>query len=350
MEIKDIKSVIKKLVKTLLKILKEIKSLPNVWLYILMSLILTIIFFIFTFPYSSLIRHQLQMIGDSIGRSSEIGEVNFNLFTGAGIEGMTIVLKDGSEITFQNVELNMSILPALFSNSFNGKIIINNIKYSKDKTSINMVARSDFNLKFNSISEFPVNGKIKLDLQNVIVNGITVKEFDIPPVRFTSITADASLLKKKITIESLNASGPDIKGSINGSIMAAQSFQQSQLNLNIIVDSSSPFLANYRILLNKWIDSTNKIQLTIRGSMANPNIDALGQKNDSGTSVDTRIDSRVNPAEQRRVNPVEQRFEQRNNRRPAPNPPAPSAIRSQPVEQFVPPEPNKPLNSEGEED
>jgi hypothetical protein len=342
MEIKDIKSTIIKSAKTLLKILKDIKTLPNVWLYILMSFILTIIFFIFTFPYSSLIRNQLQTIGDSIGRSTEIGEVNFNLFTGAGIDSMAIVLRDGSEITFQNIDLNMSIFPALLSNSLNGSITINNIKYSKDKTSINMVASSDFNLKFNSMSEFPANGKIKLDLQNVIANGITVKEFDIPPVRFTSITADASILKKKITIESFNASGPDIKGSINGSIMAAQSFQQSQLNLNIIVDSSSPFLENYRILLNKWIDNANKIQLTLRGSIANPNIEASGQKNDSGTGVDTRIDSRVIPAEPR--------FEQRNNRRPAPNPPVPPAVKGQPAQQYVPPEPVRAINPDEEDE
>ena len=308
MEIKNIKTVIIKSIKTLLKILKEIKTLPNVWLYIILSVILTVIFFIFTFPYGSLIRNQLQNIGENIGRSAEIGEVSFNLLTGTNIDTMTIILKDGSEITFQNMDLDIGIFSALFSNSIKGDLQINNLKYEKDKTSINMVAKSDFSLKFNSMSEFPSNGKIKLDLQNIIANGITIKDFGIPPVRFTSITADASILKKKITIETLNASGPDIKGNINGSILPAPTFQQSQLNLNIVVDSSSPFLENYRILLNKWIDNTNKIQLTIKGSISNPNIDAQGQKNDATPTIDSRNDSRVTP------------MEQRTNRKPAFNP------------------------------
>ncbi len=216
----------------------------------------------------------------------------------------------------------MGIFSALFSNSFNGDIRISNLKYEKDKTSINMVVKSDFSLKFNSMSEFPSNGKIKLDLQNIIANGITIKEFGIPPVRFTSIIADASILKKKITIETFNASGPDIKGNINGFVMPGPSFQQSQLNLNIVVDSSSPFLENYRILLNKWIDNTNKIQLTIRGSISNPNIETLGQKNDATPGVDSKIDSRVTP------------MEQRNNRRPALNPPP--MVRPQPASPPVP--------------
>jgi hypothetical protein len=342
MEIKDIKHIIIKILRSIKSILKEIRTLPNVWLYIVLSVILTIVFFIFTFPYSALIRNQLQIIGESIGRSADIGDISFNLFTGAKIDNMTIVFKDGAEISFQNTELDMSIFSALISNTIKGYIRINNVKYGKDKTSINIVAKSDFNLKFNSMSEFPANGKIKLDLQNVIANGITIQGFDIPPVRFSSITADATILKKKITIEAFNASGPDIKGSISGFIMITQSFQQSQLNLNIVLDSSSPFLENYKVLLNKWIDSANKIQLTVRGSISNPNIDAQGQKNENSSNVDSRTESRVDP----RVNPMEQR----NSRKPALNPPPirPQAA-PQVIPQNIPNEPNVDINPDQQE-
>ncbi len=333
MEIKDIKSVLKKSAKTILKFLRDIRSLPNFWHYVLMSVVLTVILFIFTFPYGSLVKIRLQTIGESLGRSAEIGDVGFNFFTGANIDSMTIALKDGAEITFQNIDLDIGIFSALLGDSLTGEIKINNIKFSGEKTSVGMVARSDFDLKFGSMSEFPNSGKIKLELQNVVANGINVKEFNIPPVRFTSIIADISIIKRKITIESFNASGPDIKGSINGSITAAQSFQQSQLNLNITVDSSSPFLENYRILLSKWIDSSNKIQLTIRGSIASPNIEATGQKSDINPVVEPGSESRVNPAEQR-------------NKRPVPHRPVPPAISPKTAQHAVPPEPNKPVGSE----
>ncbi len=68
--------------------------------------------------------------------------------------------------------------------------------------------------------------------------------------------------------------------------------------------------------MNKWIDNTNKIQLTIKGSISNPNIDALGQKNDATPTIDSRNDSRVTP------------MEQRTNRKPALNP---VPVKPQPV-------------------
>ncbi|MBN2402863.1 MAG: type II secretion system protein GspN [Spirochaetes bacterium] len=326
MEIKNIKHIINKIIKRLTIILKEIKTLPNAWLYVILSVILTFTFFIFTFPYSTLIRNQLQTMGENIGRSAYIGEVDFSFFGDTDINNITIILKDGSEINLNNINLDIGIFSVLLKNTVNGNAQINNIKYEKDKTSINMVAKSDFDLRLSSISEFPANGRIKLDMQNIIANGITVKGFDIPPVRFTSITANAGIIKKKITIESFNASGPDIKGSISGTIMLAQSFPQSQLNLNIVIDSSSSFLENYRILLNKWIDSSNKIQLTIRGSISNPNIDALEQKNEAGSNPGS---SGINARPESGGDPGTDWMEKKNGRRPIVDPPVKPEVNRQ---------------------
>ena len=328
MNIKDIKSLIIKFLKKLFLIIKDIKTLPNVWLYIILSVVLTLIFFIFTFPYNTLIRNQLQKAGETLGRSAEIGDINFNLVTGANISSMTIFLKDGAEVNFQTIDLDAGFISAILKNVLKGKIQINNIRYEKDKTSISMVAGSEFDLEFNSMSESPSNGRIKLDLQNVIAKGITIKGFDIPPVRFSSIYTEANIVKKKINIETFQISGPDLTGSISGYIMSAQTFQQSQLNLNITVDSSSPFLENYRILLNKWIDSSNKIQLTVRGSVSNPVLNPLEQRNGTGNDPDIKFDEGLRPG----INPVEKT----NMRRPSVNPVIPATVMPQPVQQFGP--------------
>ncbi|MFH0976669.1 MAG: type II secretion system protein GspN [Spirochaetota bacterium] len=278
---------ITKIFKKIIPFLKEVKKLPNVWSYILLSLFLTVIFFIFTFPYSSLIRNQLQSLGENIGKSANIGEIDFNLLTDSKIESMTITFKDGAELTLTDVDFNIGIISFLIGNTISGDIQIKNLKYEKEKEKITVSGRSDFDLKFNSMSEFPANGRIKLDLKNITANGLIIKEFDIPPVRFSSITADINIAKKKISIDEFKAAGPDIKGSINGSVIVAQFFNQSQLNLNIIIDSSSPFIENYKILLSKWIDNSNKIQLAVKGSISNPRIDSAEEKN-TGTIPEPR--------------------------------------------------------------
>ena len=328
MEPKDIKLILSKFLKKIFLIIKDIKTLPNVWLYIILAIVLTGIFFIFTFPYNTLIRNQLQKAGETMGRSAEIGDINFNLLTGANISSMTIFLKDGSELNFQDIDLDTGIISALLKKTLKGRIQVNNIKYGKDKTSISMVAGSDFNLEFNSFSESPSNGKIKLNLQNVIAKGLTIKGFDIPPVRFSSIYAEATIVKKKINLDAFQVSGPDLKGSIDGTIMLTQSFLQSQLNLNITIDSSSPFLENYRILLSKWINSANKIQLTVRGSASNPVVTPLSQKNETSTDTDLKFDEGLGPG----INPVEKM----NIRRPVANPVNKAMVKPQPVQQFGP--------------
>lgn len=286
MEIKKIKYIIANLLKNFFVIFKESKSLPHVWSYILLSILLTFIFFIFTFPYNALIRNQLQTMGENIGRSIDIGKIDFSLLGSSDIDTLTLILKDGSEISMQNINFNIGIFSALLMNSVSGEMQINNIKYDKEKTTLNGVLRSDFNLKFVSFSEFPASGRIKLELQNIIANGFTIKEFDIPSVRFTSITADMNIAKKKITIDNFKAAGPDLKGNIAGFVTVANFFLQSQLNLNIIIDSTSSFLANYKILLGKWIDDTNKIQLSVKGSISNPRVDAMVQRTETSPRIE----------------------------------------------------------------
>lgn len=286
MEIKKIKYIIANLFKKFFVIFKESKSLPHVWSYILLSIILTFVFFIFTFPYNALIRNQLQTMGENIGRSIDIGKIDFSLLGSSDIDTLTLILKDGSEISMQNINFNIGIFSALLMNSVNGEMKINNIKYDKEKTTLNGVLSSDFNLKFVSFSEFPASGRIKLELQNITANGLTIKGFDIPSVRFTSIAADMNIAKKKISIDNFKAAGPDLKGNITGFVTVANFFPQSQLSLSIIIDSTSSFLANYKILLGKWIDDSNKIQLSVKGSISNPRADAMEQRTETSPRID----------------------------------------------------------------
>jgi type II secretion system protein N len=332
MNIKDIKYIILKFIKKIIKILKEIKTLPNVWLYVTLAIVLTFVFFIFTFPYGVLIRNELQKFGENIGRSAYVGKIDFGLIGATKIDNMSIVFRDGAELTLQNMVLDINTISAYFTNSINGSLHIENIKFQKEKMSITLVAGAKFNLDFNSFSELPIDGSLKLELQNIIANGINIKEWDILPVRFTSIAADMNISKKKLTIGDCKISGPDIKGNITGSLVLAKFFQQSQLNLNIVIDSASPILSNYKSLLGGWIgiDETGNFKLLIRGSISNPNVDSSVRKNENVSSPNPE------PIEQKNVKRPRFNASPKQRTEPEPSQPQPDEDTPRPGSPFVP--------------
>ena len=273
MQTEDIKYYIIKFLRNTVRILKETKSLPNFWKYVLLAIVLTVFFLLLTFPYNMLIRNQLQTLGEKIGRNAYIGDINFSLIDNIKINEINLILKNSSEISLQNSDIDIGLFSAILQKSIKGNANIQNIKYTKDNTSINTVLNSDFDLNFNSFSEYP-NGELKVELQNIIANGITIQGFEIPPVRFSSVTAKLDILKNKVNINDIIFTGPDLRGRISGSMELANFLQQSLLNLNISIDSSSALLENYKILLERWIDDTNKIQLKDNGTISNPKINS----------------------------------------------------------------------------
>ncbi|MBN2038539.1 MAG: type II secretion system protein GspN [Spirochaetes bacterium] len=238
----------------------------------MLAVVCTFIFLLITFPYSTLTRNQLQAIADKIGKSSYIGDISFSLTDSTKIDEFNITLNNGSEINLQFANIDIGLFSALFNKSVKGNTFIQNIKYSQDKTTVNTVLNSDFDLDFESYSQYPSKGNINLVLQNTIANGISIQGFEIPPVRFSSINADLNINKNKVQIDDIIFTGPDLKGRISGSIELAKFFKQSRLNLNIIIDSSSAILENYKILLQSWIDDSKKIQLNINGTVSNPKV------------------------------------------------------------------------------
>jgi len=69
MELKLSKESLKKILNDFIVFFKEAGSLPNFWLYIILSIVLFIIFFITTFPYDVLLRNKLNETGGNFGKS-----------------------------------------------------------------------------------------------------------------------------------------------------------------------------------------------------------------------------------------------------------------------------------------
>jgi hypothetical protein len=268
-EKEDILPLLKKLLLNIRNILRDIKSTQGFWLYVALSFFLTLIFLIFNFPYDTLIRSEFQIIGENIGKSAYMGKMDFSLISNSKISDLSIILKDDSEINLNSIDLDAGILSVIISKSVKGSLQISSIKYKKNNIAVSGIAKSDFDLEFKSFNDYPA-GNIKIDLQNVVANGLNFKGFDIPGIRFSLINGAVSFEKNNMNINDLKFTGPDLKGNLSGSITLAKTFKQSQLNLNLSVDSSSTFLDNYKILLGDILDKSDKIQLSIKGTAGSP--------------------------------------------------------------------------------
>lgn len=276
MNIKHIKKIIIHTLKRIPEFLKETKSLPDFWLYIALAVLLTGFFMILTFPYEVLVRSQLQQMGESFGGGAYVGNIDIGLFGDSTINNMTLSRKDGAELEFKNINFNIGHLRALISKDINGDLSVEQMSYSNEKMSIKGNIESDLNMEFNSFSDYPVKGKIDTQFKNVSVNGVVIKGFDIPPVKFTTIKIEAVIMKGRVKIEKSNFSGPDINGSITGYIVLSGFFKRSQIDLNIEIDSSSALLDNYKILLGSLPNENGKIKINLKGTLDNPKIDIPG--------------------------------------------------------------------------
>lgn len=290
MDIKFSKETLKKIWGDIVSFIKGATSLPNFWAYILLSVILFIFFLFLTFPFDVLVRNMLNEQGGNLGKAVYIGEIDFNLSDSTNISSLTLILDDGSEFNFKNINMDIGLFAAVFSNELKGNLVITNLKYIKDKTSLKSVLNSEFDMEFSSYSEFPSSGEISLQLQNVELNGITIKGFDIPPIRFTIVDADLKLIKKNLSIKQLKLAGPDVSGNIKGEIVITKFAKNSRMNLNIEVDSSSPLLKNYEILLGGALAQNNKLTITVRGTIANPQVNLPQSMTREPETEDTEVE------------------------------------------------------------
>ena len=115
-----------------------------------------------------------------------------------------------------------------------------------------------------------------LELNGVSVKGLTIKGFDIPPVRFKTVTADLKISGSRIDIDDVIFMGKDLKGSVKGSITLTKFIKHSKVDLDVEIDSSSALLENYKILLGDKLTSDGKLKTKIKGTLTNPRVNIPG--------------------------------------------------------------------------
>lgn len=253
----------------------ETLKLPYAKTYIFLSVVLTVFFFIVTFPYEILIRNQVMKLEPVLGSSVTLGKIDFSLFNDTYIDEFSMGSREGSETFLKNITVNIAINPVttFINKTLRGTLSIQNLNYTNRDLVIRSLLNSDFDLRFDPQTGLPKNGNIEIKCDNVYVKGVKIKDFSIPPVRLTSIQGKAKVIDGNLSIESVKFLGSDLNGSMNGTVELKKFLNSSRMNLTIIINAESRILEDYKLLLSSFMDENSKqIKIIITGRINRPRI------------------------------------------------------------------------------
>lgn len=275
MNMSNYKIILKTYLNRLYNFLKEIVTVQYFWHYFVLSVVLVILFVFFTFPYEIIIQNQIKEVEQNIANYISIGKLKIHTITDSIAEDITIELKNGSEITLQNVLFNFTINPVsiFITHHYDGTITIHNLNINGEKLQIKTNADIVYDLIFNKQIPYPVDGNIVTTMKDVSVKGISIQGFEIPDINIAQIKSELVFEKgNTIKLKYLLFSGSEIRGNAYGTITLSNYFPNSSLNLIIQIDSQSSILEDYKVLLESMIKSgTKNITIKIMGTIGNPN-------------------------------------------------------------------------------
>ncbi|HSV98207.1 MAG TPA: type II secretion system protein GspN [Spirochaetota bacterium] len=254
-------------------------ALPYARLYIATALVLTAVFTVLGFPFDVLIRSELQKMEQRGLRSVIVGEIDFNVIGDSYIDSLILGTGTESEISMKDVRFDIAINPVttLVNKTLKGEIGVQDFRYADDSASFSCLLNSEFRLAADPASGVPRDGFLNIEIQNVSLKGITIKEFTIPAIRFTSIAMQSEIKKSEIHITKLEGAGPDIRGTVRGSIALAPYVRNSTLNLVIDIDTQSKLIQDYRMLLGGLAkNDEGLLRLTVSGSLQAPVVGVPG--------------------------------------------------------------------------
>ena len=273
-DITNIRNLIGNYFKIVIRIFRETVKLPKAKLYIFLSIVLVIFFIVITFPYEILIRNQIHKLETQLGSNINIGEIDFSFWDNIFMDNISISSRDGTDIMLRNLSIDLSLNPyTLFiKKTIRGDIAIQGMKYFRGEASADGIVRCQFDINMNT-----TNGFLNLDLQNVRINGVVIKGFDIPPVKFTSIQAETVIDNSELKINTFTFSGIDLRGRAQGAVTIAKLMRNSKINVSVDIDKNSRILNDYRILIGNYIGHDDNLKIELSGLISRPRFNFPGR-------------------------------------------------------------------------
>lgn len=262
------------------QLFRELLKLPYAKRYIALSLFLTILFAIITFPYEALIRKQLSKLEGNAVAGVSVAGLSFSVFDVAYFNNLQILFKDASQMNMRDTSINISINPfrIFINNRYNCDFQITGLKYTKDSTQIDCSASGNLSIKIDSKTGVPVDGFVKIMVQNAIIKIENINLGDqfgglpltLPGIKIPAIAFDSKITDGKMNISKMSFSGSQLKGDVTGIVTFDKFMQNSKLNLNISLDTESESISKFKDFIGKYIDKSNRLGISVEGTIANP--------------------------------------------------------------------------------
>ncbi len=284
MDLNSIKDFLKRFGSALRNFIRETVKLPWFKTYLLLAIVLTVFFVIITFPYNALITKQIKSLEGKAFKSIVLDGLDFSITGETVVNNAVIVLKSGDEVSLSGIFADFSVFSVL-SKNISGDIRSEGIRITSKKFISDFTASANLDLKIIDNKTLPVDGQIKINLNNVMlkVNEIQLPDsmgglpLKIKPVRITSLIMNSELSKGKISIRTFNVSGRDLKGTVTGEINLSSIFKNSKLELAVSVDGTSKIFDDYREILQSFMKN-NRLELKVSGTIARPRADFIKEK------------------------------------------------------------------------
>jgi len=266
---------------TVLKTLRGIFSLPHAGKYFILSLILTLMFIIITFPLDKIISKQLHQYEGKSLRTISVQDIKFRIFGEAGVGRTYIVLNNNDEVHLQKgvIALNKNPYRLLYKKNILSDFELNGLKYSSSRFNSTLSLNGNADVTLNPASPLPLKGIIKILVSSGVVNfneltfqgplgPMTIK---VDTINISAINCHLEFINDAVNIQRFDLTGDDLSGSVSGNIRIASFLPSSTLNLTININPDSAVLNNYRDLVLPLVRN-NSVTLFLRGTLGKPDV------------------------------------------------------------------------------
>ncbi len=304
MDIAQIKTAITAFFRRAIRMARSLASLPYFKTYLALSLVLTALFIVLTFPYGELITSRLKKMEGNAFTSIDIGYLDVGLIGDTTAEGISLVPPWGSELSIQSLVLDGNINPysLLVSKDYHGSVRLKNLSYTSERIAFDSNINCNYELKFKPEGSSIESGNIKtffenttLKLNDVEIPSAEGMKISLPLMRFSSIVLNSSLKNDTLNIQQMKMSGPDLKCSLSGTVTFAKMMANSRLNLSLTIDDDSPAIEKYKDLLGSFTNADGDIVLNFTGSISRPGIGKKGPESEPGPENESRPRRRTRP-------------------------------------------------------
>lgn len=254
---------------------RTLYDLPHSGKYLILSVLFFVLFFIFTFPYDAIVRKKIYSLEGNLFRSIEISNFEFNLFSETYIKNLLIATNGNNEISCKNSIINISLNPytLLLKNRLKADFQFDSLKYIGKEFILNFNINGNINFLMDTAKNYPKDGPLKIIMSDSIVklNNFTIPgpmgpfKLQIESINIQSGNIDGIVTNGILRFNTFKISGPDISCNASGNI----DFNNSKIDLVVMIDSESSALEPYRDLLSSIIKN-NQLSLRLRGSLSKP--------------------------------------------------------------------------------